>query len=205
MRELAWETFATPVGKLSVACSAEGLAGVRFRPPPGASPGAPGPPPEAAALAGAAGRELAEYFAGQRRVFSLPVDWSAVPESHRRVLAVLRDSVGFGETVTYGTLADRAGMEDGASGVTGTAAFARGPGWEPPARVVGQIMASNPIPVIVPCHRVVAGAGIGGYSGGAGIEIKRWLLIFEGALPATLDWDPAGPWDPASPLPSGAR
>jgi methylated-DNA-[protein]-cysteine S-methyltransferase len=40
---------------------------------------------------------------------------------------------------------------------------------------------------------VVASDGLGGYSGGTGIEIKRWLLIFEGALPPTLDWDPAGP------------
>jgi len=59
--------------------------------------------------------------------------------------------------------------------------------------VTGQIMGSNPCPIVVPCHRVVAGDGLGGYSGGAGIEIKRWLLIFEGALPPTLDWDPAGP------------
>ena len=57
---------------------------------------------------------------------------------------------------------------------------------------VGKIMGSNPIPLIVPCHRVVAGNGLGGYSGGTGIEIKRWLLIFEEALPPTLDWSPAG-------------
>jgi methylated-DNA-[protein]-cysteine S-methyltransferase len=53
-------------------------------------------------------------------------------------------------------------------------------------------MGANPIPVLVPCHRVVAGNGLGGYSGGTGIEVKRWLLIFEGALPATLDWEPSG-------------
>jgi len=54
-------------------------------------------------------------------------------------------------------------------------------------------MGSNPIPVIVPCHRVVAGNGLGGYSGGTGLEVKRWLLVFEGALPPTLDWAPTGP------------
>jgi methylated-DNA-[protein]-cysteine S-methyltransferase len=54
-------------------------------------------------------------------------------------------------------------------------------------------MGSNPIPVIVPCHRVVAGNGLGGFSGGIGPELKRWLLIFEGAWPPTLDWSPAGP------------
>ena len=59
-----------------------------------------------------------------------------------------------------------------------------------PARTVGQIMGSNPIPVVVPCHRVVASDGLGGYSGGAGTEVKRWLLILEGSLPPTLDWQP---------------
>jgi methylated-DNA-[protein]-cysteine S-methyltransferase len=54
-------------------------------------------------------------------------------------------------------------------------------------------MGSNPIPVIVPCHRVVASDGLGGYSGGAGLEVKRWLLILEGSLPPTLDWEPASP------------
>ena len=50
-------------------------------------------------------------------------------------------------------------------------------------------MGSNPIPVVVPCHRVVAADGLGGYSGGTGTEVKRWLLTLEGALPPTLDWD----------------
>ena len=54
-------------------------------------------------------------------------------------------------------------------------------------------MGSNPIPLIIPCHRVVASDGLGGYSGGTGPEVKRWLLILEGALPPTLDWSPAGP------------
>ena len=94
---------------------------------------------------------------------------------------MLYDSVGFGETITYGGLAGRSGLTDG--------------GQIPPARVVGQFMGSNPVAVIVPCHRVVAGNGLGGYSGGIGTDTKQWLLIFEGAIPATLDWDPSGvPW-----------
>jgi methylated-DNA-[protein]-cysteine S-methyltransferase len=123
--------------------------------------------------------QLGEYFAGRRMVFDLPVDWSGMSAAQRQVLPVLLASAGYGETVTYGALARRAGLADG--------------GKVPAARVTGQIMGSNPCPVVVPCHRVVAGDGLGGYSGGAGIEIKRWLLIFEGALPPTLDWDPAGP------------
>jgi methylated-DNA-[protein]-cysteine S-methyltransferase len=173
--ELAWGSLATPVGDLSVACSEAGIARVRFGPPPAgvADDGE-------ASLARDALAQLREYFAGERRVFGLPVDWSAVSGSRRRVLSVLLDSVGYGSTVTYGSLAARAGLADG--------------GKLPPARVVGQIMGSNPYPVIVPCHRVVAGTGLGGYSGGAGIELKRWLLTFEGAIPATLDWDPERAW-----------
>jgi len=234
--ELAWGTLGSPVGEISVACSAAGLAQVRFGPPPArvvsVVTGArarhtetPSPSPRAAAAGDAAQSEeahgepggaqrepswrgepsgareepggahgepggaraqleracgqLGEYFAGQRRSFDLPVDWSGMSASQRQVLPVLLASAGYGETVTYGTLAHRAGLADG--------------GKVPAARVTGQIMGSNPCPIVVPCHRVVAGDGLGGYSGGTGIEIKRWLLIFEGALPPTLDWDPAGP------------
>ncbi len=195
MRELAWGTLGSPVGEMSVACSAAGVAEVRFGPPP-AQPVPPGPPPgpdadgqpqpdgqsgpeRARAQSDQACAQLAEYFGGERHAFDLPVDWSGISPAQRQVLPVLLAGVGYGETVTYGALAHRAGLTDG--------------GDVPPARVVGQIMGSNPIPIIVPCHRVVAGNGLGGYSGGTGIEIKRWLLIFEGALPPTLDWDPSGP------------
>ena len=141
----------------------------------GMSPGRARP---AAGLLSAARDQLAEYFAGQRQVFDLPLDWSGCSRAQHQVLSVLYDSVGYGETLTYGELAQRA---------------VAGPdGISLPARAIGRIMGSNPLPLIVPCHRVVAGNGLGGYSGGTGIEIKRWLLIFEGALPATMDWDIAG-------------
>ena len=182
--ELAWGAVGSPVGEMSVACSAAGVARVCFGPPPG--PGRARSQENAAAGArGQAGAhldtaldQLAGYFAGRRRAFDLPVDWSGMSAPQRQVLPVLLASAAYGETVTYGALARRAGLPDG--------------GKVPAARVTGQIMGSNPCPIIVPCHRVVAGDGLGGYSGGAGIEIKRWLLIFEGALPPTLDWDPAG-------------
>jgi methylated-DNA-[protein]-cysteine S-methyltransferase len=189
--ELAWGTLGSPVGQLSVACSAAGLAQVCFGPPPtqageaSAQPeGTDGGPAAAHRQLGRACTQLGEYFAGQRRAFDLPVDWSGMSAAQRQVLAVLLASAAYGDTVTYGALARRAGLADG--------------GQVPAARVTGQIMGSNPCPIIVPCHRVVAGDGLGGYSGGAGIEIKRWLLIFEGALPPTLDWDPAGPAGPGT-------
>ncbi len=180
---LAWATLSSPVGPLAVACSAAGVARVRFRSSPGGQP-APGAGGAGSDLLTAARDQLAEYFAGQRRVFDVPIDWAGVSASQRQVLTVLFGSVGYGETVTYGGLAQRA--------VTGP------DGISLPARAIGRVMASNPVPVIVPCHRVVAGNGLGGYSGGTGIEVKRWLLTFEGALPATLDWDASGAgldWD----------
>ena len=195
MTELAWATLSSPVGPLAVGCSAAGVAQLDFRAPGGAGRRDPGQPAGLAnpghananqasagqassGLLSAARDQLAEYFAGQRQVFDLPVDWSGCSRAQHQVLSVLYDSVSYGETVTYGELAQRA---------------VAGPdGISLPARAIGRIMGSNPIPLIVPCHRVVAGNGLGGYSGGTGIEIKRWLLIFEGALPATLDWSPAG-------------
>jgi methylated-DNA-[protein]-cysteine S-methyltransferase len=175
---LSWATLSSPVGPLAVGCSPAGVARVDFRTPGGRREPGPGAGPASPGLLGAARDQLAEYFAGQRRVFDLPLDWSGCSRAQHQVLSVLYGSVGHGETVTYGDLAQRA---------------VAGPdGISLPARAIGRIMGSNPLPLIVPCHRVVAGNGLGGYSGGTGIEIKRWLLIFEGALPATMDWDVAG-------------
>ena len=184
---LDWATLDTPVGPVSVGCGGAGVAAVRFgRPPADAAPAdtapadtAPaGPDPAGHAdLAAAARRQLAEYFCGQRQAFDLPLDWSGFAPAQRQVLGRLYDDVGWGQTVTYGNLAGLAGIRAAQDVI--------------PARAVGQIMGSNPIPVIVPCHRVVASDGIGGYSGGAGPEVKRWLLILEGSLPPTLDWTPA--------------
>jgi methylated-DNA-[protein]-cysteine S-methyltransferase len=186
--ELAWGCLETPVGLISVACSGTGVARVRYGPPPGGL----GPVPAGApgGLLGAALGELEDYFGGRRKAFTVPVDLPAAPGARQTVLSVLHGSVGFGETVTYGALAARAGLS--------------GDGPVPPARVVGQIMASNPCAVIVPCHRVVAGTGLGGYSGGTGTDVKQWLLIFEGAIPATLDWDPAGMRGAREAQPSGS-
>ncbi len=122
----------------------------------------------------AARDQLAEYFRGTRSAFDLPLDWGSASRARREILGLLAGTVRYGQTITYGSLSRRQALRDGRP-VIG-------------ARAIGSIMGSNPIPVIVPCHRVVAADGLGGYSGGSGPEVKRWLLTFEGALPAMLDF-----------------
>ena len=97
------------------------------------------------------------------------MDWRLTSGNQRRVLQTLYDTVPFGATVTYGELARRSGL-----GLAHTA-----------ARGVGAIMGSNPLPVVVPCHRVLATDGLGGFGGGR--ATKEWLLALEGVLTAPLD------------------
>jgi methylated-DNA-[protein]-cysteine S-methyltransferase len=161
----------TIVGPVSVGCTDAGVAGVTFgRPPRGSTSGSDGP------WSAAAREQVAGYFAGTRTVFDLPLDWRGGSGSRLAVLTLLAETVHFGETVSYGALSRRLAERDGLP--------------ELGARAIGAIMGSNPIPLIVPCHRVVAADGLGGFSGGCGIELKRWLLTFEGSLPAMLDFGP---------------
>ena len=113
--------------------------------------------------------QLREYFAGQRLDFDVPLDLPPLEPTTLAVLTALR-AVRAGETVTYAELARRSG--------TGV-----------PARAIGSIMPANPVPLVIPCHRVVAADGLGGFSGGDPgheLETKRWLLENEGALPPAL-------------------
>ncbi|GAA4989333.1 methylated-DNA-[protein]-cysteine S-methyltransferase [Nonomuraea thailandensis] len=110
--------------------------------------------------------ELNAYFAGELKTFETPIDWRLMSGSRLRVLQALHE-VPYGRTVTYGELATLSGSSV-------------------PARGIGSIMGSNPIPIFVPCHRVIAGSGLGGFSGGEGVETKRWLLTHEGYLQPTL-------------------
>lgn len=114
--------------------------------------------------------QVRAYFDGRLGDFDLPVDFGQVSDIPRAVLTTLAEGVPAGTTVTYGQLAEASG--------TGI-----------PARAVGGIMGLNPIPIIVPCHRVVAGDGLGGYSGGLPgheLETKWRRLEFEDALPQPL-------------------
>ncbi|MER5849025.1 methylated-DNA--[protein]-cysteine S-methyltransferase [Streptomyces sp. NPDC002012] len=111
-------------------------------------------------------RQLAAYFAGSLREFSLDLDWSLTSGFNRQVLRELAAGVPYGAVVGYGDLAECVGQ----------------PG---AAQAVGAAMGSNPLPVVVPCHRVVeSDGGLGGFGGG--LETKRKLLALEGVLPQPL-------------------
>lgn len=148
-----WWRQASPVGELTVVA---GPGGVRRILIDGATP-ADGDPERDDAIT----RELDEYFAGERTRFTVPVDLDGVTAPfRRRVLETLRDDVAFGETVAYGELAVMAGR----------------PG---AARAVGSAMATCPVPILIPCHRVLAAGGaLGGYGGR--LDHKRVLLAIEG-------------------------
>jgi methylated-DNA-[protein]-cysteine S-methyltransferase len=108
-------------------------------------------------------RALDAWFAGRSRALDLPIDLDGIGGFRRTALETLAREVGWGETVSYGELA----------------AMARRPR---AARAVGTAMASNPLPFVIPCHRVIAAGGrIGGYGGGRNaIALKRSLLAREG-------------------------
>ncbi|WP_031190558.1 MULTISPECIES: methylated-DNA--[protein]-cysteine S-methyltransferase [Streptomyces] len=173
-RDWAWRVLDTPIGPLLLAATREGLALVAFHSDErvvrrsltrlrlafGREP-LPGVPHLTTAA-----DELARYFDSGLRAFTVPLDWSLSAGFNERVLRELAAHVPYGTVVGYQDLADRVG-EPGA------------------ARAVGAAMGSNPLPVVVPCHRVVASdGGIGGFGGG--LDTKRHLLALEGVLPQPL-------------------
>ena len=106
----------------------------------------------------AARNQLREYFAGDRESFDLPIAprGSAFQQDFYAALC----AIPYGETRTYGDLAGDLGVS---------------------AQAIGQACGANPIPILIPCHRVLAASGLGGYSGKGGVEAKVALLRLEGA------------------------
>lgn len=106
--------------------------------------------------------QLQEYFDGQRRRFEMEIDWGQLTAFQEAALR-LTFEIPFGEVRTYGQVATEIGRSPAA------------------ARAVGRAMATNPVPIIIPCHRLVGANGdLTGYGGLGGIETKAWLLEFEG-------------------------
>jgi methylated-DNA-[protein]-cysteine S-methyltransferase len=150
----------SPAGPLTLVAADGLLAGLYMTEqrhlPPSEAFGEPAEDPDGAPFAATAG-QLREYFAGERTAFDLELAMYGT-EFQRRVWTALRD-IPYGQTVTYGQLADRLGQPSA-------------------SRAVGLANGKNPIGIIVPCHRVVgADGGLTGYGGG--IERKRFLLDHE--------------------------
>jgi len=165
--DVAYDVLAdTPIGALLVGVTDHGLCRITFDPEPereleelarlfGPRVLRSSRPLERVRL------ELDEYFAGRRRHFEIEPDVRTLPAYNRRVLAELA-RVEYGRTTTYGTLAAQTGNPRA-------------------ARAVGTVMHRNPVPIVLPCHRVVGANGrLTGYAGG--LDRKEQLLRLEGAI-----------------------
>ncbi len=107
-------------------------------------------------------KQVLDYLDGQRSTFDLPLDMSRLSEFQRRVLGIAL-KIPRGKYLTYGDVAKAIGKPQA-------------------ARAVGQALGHNPVPIVIPCHRVLGSDGsLHGYSGGGGIQTKKWLLQLEGA------------------------
>jgi methylated-DNA-[protein]-cysteine S-methyltransferase len=164
--DVAYDLIDSPVGELFVGVSERGLCVISYDTDPELqlerlARGFGSRVLRSARPVDQAARQLDEYFAGKRRRFDLPVDLRLSRDFGRIVLEEL-GRVPFGEVTTYGALAAKAGKPRA-------------------ARAVGTIMNRNPIPIVLPCHRVVGANGsLVGYAGG--LERKQTLLRLEGAL-----------------------
>jgi methylated-DNA-[protein]-cysteine S-methyltransferase len=164
--DVAYDIADTPIGPLLVASTDRGLARISFDPDPDAAED------QLARLFGSrllrvpravdpVRRQLDEYFDGERHDFELPIDLRVANDFSRTVLDELVH-VPYGQVTTYGALAAQAGRPRA-------------------ARAVGTVMNRNPIPIVLPCHRVVGSTGsLVGYGGG--LERKQQLLTLEGAI-----------------------
>jgi methylated-DNA-[protein]-cysteine S-methyltransferase len=166
----AWigEIHETPLGEIWVAFTSQGLVAVEFP----------------ATLAGISQRlnhkgfietiydtrvvaaalaQIAEYLQGKRRDFDLPVDWSLLTPFQSQVLQATF-AIPYGQTATYGEIARRIGRPRA-------------------ARAVGRAQATNPMPLVIPCHRVLGvDGGLHGYGAGNGMATKMWLLQLEASI-----------------------
>jgi methylated-DNA-[protein]-cysteine S-methyltransferase len=168
---VAYDEIATPIGRLIVAATSSGL--VRLGLPVedaddvlaelGDDLGAE--VERSPAAVAPAAQELRAYFAGALREFEVPVDWRVASGFRLRALEEM-SRVLYGETITYKELASRAGNPRA-------------------ARAAGYACATNPIPIVLPCHRVVGSDGtLHGFTGG--LQYKEYLLRLEGVDPARL-------------------
>jgi methylated-DNA-[protein]-cysteine S-methyltransferase len=157
---MTWLVIPSPIGDLRLHAGPDALTRIEFSPFP-AVPDAEGPetgPAPAHPVLARAATQLREYFAGTRTEFSLPLAATGTEFQHRVWDELVR--IGYGRTASYGEVAARLGLPPGAS------------------RAVGLANGRNPIPIVVPCHRVIGADGtLTGYAGG--LDRKRLLLELE--------------------------
>ena len=148
--------FDSPVGRLALEAEGDALASVRWSD----AGEQPAPGGKASPVLEKAMRQLDRYFSGRLRRFDLALQARGTP-FQKRVWTMMSE-IPFGETATYGGMA-----------------MALGSG----ARAVGTACGRNPLPIVVPCHRVLGSGGTGGgFSGGSGLPTKRQLLALEGVV-----------------------
>ncbi len=112
--------------------------------------------------------QIAEYLQGRRRAFDMPIDWSILASDFQRLALQAVFAIPHGETRTYGELAAQIG-------------YPQAP------RAVGRANATNPMPLVIPCHRLIGSDGkLHGYGGAGGIKTKQLLLELEGAVPVPV-------------------
>ncbi len=138
----------SPLGPLTLIADGVGITALEWR--DGRRDGTP--------VLEQAAAQLAEYFAGTRQDFTVPIRLTC--SDFQRTVCAAMSAIPFGETRTYGDLAQQLGV---------------------PAQAIGQACGGNPLPILIPCHRVLGASGLGGYSGDGGVETKVWLLRHEGA------------------------
>jgi methylated-DNA-[protein]-cysteine S-methyltransferase len=159
-------TFETPIGVLQLAVNGDGtLVEILL---PNRTPAAQSATASSAASLGmrTACDQLHEYFLGKRRVFDLRLEPTGTPFEQQVWAALL--AVPYGTTTSYGTISTRLGLVNG-------------------ARAVGRANGANPIPIVIPCHRVIGSEGsLTGYGGG--LALKRALLELEGAITPEEPW-----------------
>lgn len=156
----------TPIGNLWVACSERGLVAVEWGIKKNIfteklAKGLKASLEEDARKLVQTRKEVREYLVGERRNFSLKIDWSQMRPFQREAL-LATFAIPYGQTLSYGEIAMQIGHPRA-------------------ARAIGRAEATNPMPLVIPCHRVLGADGkLRGYGGG--LEIKRWLLKMEGAV-----------------------
>ena len=108
-------------------------------------------------------KELGEYIKGKRREFTIPIDWSSLRPFQLKAMKIVF-AIPYGETRTYADIAAQINHPNA-------------------YRAVGRANATNPMPIVIPCHRVIGKDGkLHGYGGGNGLPTKEWLLKLEGAV-----------------------